>query len=423
MFVTPRSAILLALSIPLGIAGWHWPVGVLAITVAACGADWLLAGNPRLLTVTRPDVTMRLGTSASSVLVIRNEDTRIRRGIVRNGWPPSVAVTDPAVEFRLGPDADIRHVSTIEPSRRGTLAGGPVTVRTCGPLGLAGRQHETHAETTLRILPEFQSRRFLPSRLTRLRELTGRSLLLVSGEGTEFDSLREYVRGDDVRAIDWRSTARRGETLVRTWRPERDRRIISVIDCGRSAASRIGSAPRIDSSIDATLLLAALSQKAGDRLHVLAHDSAQRVRIDPGDTMFGVAARLGDLTPSLTQTDWVAVAAAVRSISPSKALVVISTGLDSGVIPGGLLEAIPLMNRHTLLIAVSSDPTLEQMTRVDGTVHSAYEAAAAHRTLLEEKALAEHLRRLGARVVIAPPDRLPAAVADAYLDLKEAGRL
>ena len=67
--------------------------------------------------------------------------------------------------------------------------------------------------------------------------------VLIRGQGTEFDSLREYVVGDDVRSIDWRATARRADVVVRTWRPERDRRVVIVLDTGRTSAGRVGVDP------------------------------------------------------------------------------------------------------------------------------------------------------------------------------------
>ncbi len=97
----------------------------------------------------------------------------------------------------------------------------------------------------VRILPPFLSRKHLPSRLAKLRELDGMVPILIRGQGTEFDSLREYVVGDDVRSIDWRATARRADVVVRTWRPERDRRVVIVLDTGRTSAGRIGVDPTV----------------------------------------------------------------------------------------------------------------------------------------------------------------------------------
>ena len=91
---------------------------------------------------------------------------------------------------------------------------------------------------SVRSLPPFESRKHLPSRLARLRELDGRAAVRVRGQGTEFDSLREYVRGDDVRSIDWRASARNRNVVVRTWQPERDRRVVLVLDTSRTSAGR-----------------------------------------------------------------------------------------------------------------------------------------------------------------------------------------
>ena len=109
--------------------------------------------------------------------------------------------------------------------------------------------------------------------------MDGRSAVNVRGAGTEFDSLREYVVGDDVRSIDWRSSARRGEVLVRTWRPERDRRVLVLIDTGRLAAARLGDEPRLDAQIEACLLLSALASRAGDRIDVVARDERVRAQV------------------------------------------------------------------------------------------------------------------------------------------------
>ncbi len=112
-----------------------------------------------------------------------------------------------------------------------------------------------------------------------LRDLDGQHRSLLRGEGSEFDSLRQYVLGDDVRSIDWRSSARRTEVVVRTWRPERDRRIVIVLDTGRTSAGRVAGVPRLDTSMDSALLLAALAIRAGDRIDLLAADRRVRARV------------------------------------------------------------------------------------------------------------------------------------------------
>src|SRR5699024_3187038 len=99
------------------------------------------------------------------------------------------------------------------------------------------------------------------------------------GEGTEFDSLRDYVDGDDVRSLDWRASARRQELVVRTWRPERDRRVLIVLDTSRLAAARLQEETRLDAGIETALLMAALANHAGDQVDVIAADRQIRARV------------------------------------------------------------------------------------------------------------------------------------------------
>src|SRR5690606_33045045 len=149
--------------------------------------------------------------------------------------------------------------------------------------GLAGRQARHDVRGAVRVLPAFTSRKHLPSRLARLRELDGNTSIQVRGQGTEFDSLREYVRGDDIRSIDWRATARAGTTMLRTWRPERDRQVVIIVDTGRTSAARVGDSTRLDASLEAALLLAALASRAGDHVHLLMYDRVTRARVSGVD--------------------------------------------------------------------------------------------------------------------------------------------
>ena len=239
---------------------------MLAVLLAICLVDVGLAGSPRKLVLTRDgDTSVRLGNTAQVELTVANPGRRVR-GTLRDAWPPSAGVHEPRRPLDVPAGERRRLTIRLTPTRRGDRHADRVTVRSVGPLGFAGRQGAHRVPWTLRALPPFNSRKHLPSRLARLRELDGRTALLVRGQGTEFDSLRDYVPGDDVRSIDWRATARRSGVVVRTWRPERDRQVAIVIDSGRLSAGRVGDAPRLDHAMDAALLLAALATRAGDRV-------------------------------------------------------------------------------------------------------------------------------------------------------------
>ena len=201
------------------------------------------------------------------------------------------------------------------------------------------------------------------------------------GQGTEFDSLREYVRGDDVRSIDWRATARARTTMLRTWRPERDRHVVIVIDTGRTSAARVGDGTRLDAAMESALLLAALADRAGDHVHLLMFDRVVRARVSGvrGTRLLpALVDAMAGVEPQLIDTDWDAALAQASRFTSHASLVVLLTALDT---------------------------------------------ASASRSLLDTRRLSDALMRLGAEAILRGPDDLPPQIADRYLALKAAGRL
>jgi uncharacterized protein (DUF58 family) len=434
--LTGRTALLAAIgALPVGILAPSW-TGMLAVNAPlslAILCDYALAAPVRTLRFTRSgDTTVRLGDSAEVHLAVTNPSRRRLRARLRDAWPPSSWL--PGSEQAASrhdltvPAGERRRVTTVlRPTRRGDRHSARVTVRSYGPLGLAARQGNHDVPWTVRVLPPFTSRKHLPSRLARLRELDGRTSVLVRGQGTEFDSLREYVPGDDTRSIDWRATARHATVAVRTWRPERDRHILVVLDTGRTSAGRVGDVPRLDASMDAALLLTALASRAGDRVDLLAYDRRIRALVQgrsAKDLLPAVVDALAPLEPELVETDARGLSAAALTHAPRGSLIVLLTTLEAAPIEEGLLPVLPqLTKRHTVLVASVSDPRTEAMTHARGTAEAVYEAAAGTQTQAQRRRTGEQLQRQGVTVVDANPENLAPALADAYLALKAAGRL
>ena len=399
-----------------------------AVIALAIVADCVLAAGVRQLRVTRAgERKILLGQHAEVTLTIANPGRRTLRGVVRDAWPPSAGARPARAAVVIPAGGQVTLTTTLLPDRRGDRPGGLVTVRSLGPLRLAGRQGSLRAPWSVRVLPPFLSRRHLPEKLARLRQLDGQHRSMLRGPGTEFDSLREYVEGDDVRSIDWRSSARRTEVMVRTWRPERDRRIIVVLDTGRTSAGRVAGIPRLDTSMDAALLLAALASRAGDRVDLLAVDRRVRARVigaSRGEVLAAITDAMAVLDAELTEPDYSVMASAVLATARQRCLVVLLTDLNPAAVTAGLLPRIGLLTaRYRLLIGAVTDPALAGLAAGRGDAEAVYGAGAAERALAQRARLAAQLRRRGVDIVDAPPDRLPAALADAYLGLKAAGQL
>ncbi|TDC35921.1 DUF58 domain-containing protein [Micromonospora sp. KC213] len=436
--MTWRAGVLLlvgALSLP----AWPAPlVGVALMTGAVlllCAVDWALAAPLHAVTATRDgDRSVRLGGTATITLRLTNTAGRTLRAQVRDAWVPSAgAVGDvpPQRVTRVAPGGTAVLPSRLTPTRRGDRPAVALAVRSLGPLGLAFRQWAGRPATppwTLRVLPRFDSRRHLPEKLSRLRVIDGTQVTRGRGQGTEFDTLREYVVGDDVRSIDWRASARRSDVLVRTWRPERDRRLVCVLDTGRTSAVRVGDEPRLDTSIDAALLLTALAARAGDRVDLLAADIAVRATVTGSgrsNLLNRLVTAVTPLQPALVETDFGLVVGEVLRRERQRGLVVLFTALEAGALGAGLLPVLPrLAARHRVVVAAAHDPVLTGLaTAAPARPADAYAAAAAWRALAERTRVRAALARHGVTVVDAPADRLAPVVADTYLRLKAHGRL
>ena len=430
MALTGRLGLLALLGaiVPLFVPSWWSLFAVWGALLMGVVIDFALAGNVRALRFHRSgDTSVRLGGTAKVDLIVENLGRRRLKARIRDVWPPSAGAQPRMVKVDVPPGERRRIEMTLTPTRRGDRKAVTVVVRSVGPLGLAARQLSRSAPWTVRALPAFPSRRHLPSKLARLRELSGAHVALIRGQGTEFDSLREYVDGDDVRSIDWRATARRNDVMVRTWRPERDRRIYLVLDTGRTSAGRVGDIPRLDCSMDAALLLGALASRAGDRVDVLAYDRRVRARVEGAsrtDLLPAMVHAFAPLEPELIESDAAGMVSTLMARVRQRCLVVLLTELNTAAMEEGLLPLLPqLTARHLVMIAAVSDPRVQEMAEARGDLAAVYDAAAAERARAERRRLIAELCGYGVEVVDAPPDAIAPALADAYLALKAEGRL
>ncbi|MGV9188275.1 DUF58 domain-containing protein [Arcanobacterium canis] len=393
---------------------WVAVVTYLLLLALACVVDALLAPSPVQIHIERhAPASVRLGKCAQVTYTVTSRTPIV--GEFRDAWVPSAGLSPTRHSFDTRIPAQAQAVMC--PTRRGTLSSSAITIRTRGPLHLAGRQSTRPTAWTLLVLPAFTSARVLGASLKQLRQLDGHSLFLHRGEGTEFDSLRDYVAGDDVRAIDWRSTARLGRTLVRTWLPERDRKIMVVLDSGRGLSLRSDDSPRFDAAIETALLMSALASKAGDALTVVALDHMIRAHVSPQrshNPVADVGAALANVEASAAATDLRLLMPLVYQQRPS--LIIVIT--DPTTVNLDHLVAL----RATCRIIVAS-VTIDSLEASPDAVWNAYLRAADAREYLDSLGYQVELTRQAVRVVNAPAGQLPARIADEYLMLKAAGAL
>ncbi|RJO77038.1 DUF58 domain-containing protein [Nocardia panacis] len=431
MVVTGRFAAaagVAAVFVALVLPSWLGVLIATGVLVAAAALDLALLGSARQLELSRPPVTVvRLGRTAEVELTVANSGPRTVRGTLWDDWPESGHPENRTHALRLPARTKVRTSVELTPSQRGDRVAGPVTLRLTGPLGLAGWQTRREVPARVRALPPFRAERLMRAKVRRLRQLEGLSLANMRGQGSEFDSFREYVAGDDVRAISWRATARANDVMVRTWRPERNRHLLMLLDTGRFSAGRVGEHTRLDASIEAALLLGGLAAAAGDSVDLLAYDRKVRAEVR-GLGGKGLQVKLmhalAGVTPALLDTDTAGAVRAAIQRARGRSLVVWFTSLDGAAVQENLLPVLPtLAQRHRVLIVSVTDPEIAAAAQRHDTLDELYAAAAAETMLAERALVRESLRRRGIEVIAAPPDRIAGALADEYLELKGSGSL
>jgi uncharacterized protein (DUF58 family) len=428
--LTPRAALVALFALPVIVLWPLWWVLVILLVLWALVvlADALAATDPRRIRVRREAPTqVRLGGTVTGRLLLTNPTPRRARLEVRDAWNPTAGLASQHSRLDL-PSQERRAIpQSFTPTRRGEHRSRQLLIGSRGPLGLARRSTRAAVPGRMLALHPFGSRRHQPSRVQRLREIEGLAAIHQRGQGTEFDSLRDFVDGDDVRSIDWRATARRRSVVVRTWRPERDRHVLVVVDTSRTSAGRLGEATRLDAAFDAALLLTALAGQAGDRVDLLCVDRIPHVSV-LGSTrtkvLHDMVTATAAVEPALVETDWELAASTIDARTRRGSLVVLITPVEAQVVHSGLLPvAARLAKDHPLVLASVADPALEELAAGREDLEAVYRAAAAERARSERSGVSHALERVGAHVVDAPPDRAPQALADAYLALKAAGRL
>ena len=314
----------------------------------------------------------------------------------------------------------------VVPRARGLHRFGDLHVRAGGPWGLAARQWRVPLAQEVAVYPDLRglARAEAPG-----APEPGAARARGHREGREFESLRPYSAGDDLRAVDWKATARRGFPVVRQHEPERNQTVWLLLDCGRHLSARLpGGRVKLDHAVDAALALARAAARRGDRVGALLFGAEVRRVVPPGRgsrQLGAVAEALFRAEAAVEESDYAAAFDALEARQRRRSLVVVFTDLADPDTSALLLQrAAFLCRRHLLLLAAVADSAIADAARaVPDTAADAYARLAAERILAERDLAARRLQAAGVEVASVPARDLTAAAVGGYLAAKASGRL
>jgi len=318
------------------------------------------------------------------------------------------------------------HAYEVLPRERGRHAFGDLHLRAAGPWGLWTRQWRIALSREVRVYPDLRARAGTGSAATAT---PGSAVRGGIEEGREFDSLRAYLPGDDVRAVDWKATARRGAPVVRQLRPERDQTLWLLLDCGRQLAARLADGrTKLDAAVDAALALVRAAVARGDRVGALLFGAELSRTLAPGrgrGALGPLAEALAEARARPEEPDWAAAFDALQASQTRRALVVVFTDLSDPDQSALLLaRTAALRRRHLPWVVAVADSALAEAARAEpATEDEAFARLAAERILAERELAAARLQAAGVRVLSVPARELTGRVVGGYLELKARGRL
>ena len=418
------TAPLVAMTALLGLPewlGWLWVL----FALFALWLDWRLAQGVTQFDVRRVhDTRLSLGVENRITVELRNRSNRAIEFAVRDEPPPRFQFEDTYRQGRVGPRETWQGNYMVLPPKRGDYRFGDVHVRWSGPLGLIRRQADTETSGPVKVYPNLiDVRKYdLLLRQNRLRELGLRHTRL-TGEGTEFEGLREYRQDDEFRRINWKATARRRRPVTIEYQTERSQNIMAVVDIGRMMQSPVGLMSKLDYVLNAVLLLTYVSGGMGDRVGLLTFADTVQTFIPPK----GGRSQFYKMLELLYKVEPQGVEPAYRQAlnylsfkQRRRSLMLLFTDLSSGYGMDELLANVALLSKtHLVLVVTIQDPDVTRLaSRVPKTGEALYQKMTAERLLEKRQLGLDRLHQHGVYTLDVPADKLSISVIDRYLDLK-----
>ncbi|HYX28204.1 MAG TPA: DUF58 domain-containing protein [Pyrinomonadaceae bacterium] len=310
-----------------------------------------------------------VGAETEVRIEIANHTPRDLSLILKDEYPPQMKLSG-AREIRVNVDAQTAASFSywLTPPKRGRFEFGLIAVRFLSHWRLAWKQTRAGESTTVKVYPNMRR-----AREAELKALGARSFVAARrksqwrGEGRDFESMRDYVRGDEMRHISWTATARRGKLVTRQYQMERDQTILIALDAGRLMTARIENETKLDSAVHATLALMSAAARAGDNAGLLVFGRKIQAFLPPkrgAEHLDAALEALYAVEPEMIEPSYSRAFEFVSANSQRRSLVVVITDLVDEEGSRELLSSLKLLRpRHLPLVVTIADRDLKAVVR------------------------------------------------------------
>ena len=431
---TPRAVLIAGILSALGAAGFWTPWGLDTMLLAdllLIVLIWLDATLAQTVVVNREPLTaLSVGRTGEVVYRWTNPSSRPARLHVREVRPDILGGLQAPRALAIPPRAAVREPVPVVPLRRGRETGaGSFVIDSMGPLGLGRHRVRLPLPWDVVVYPPLVSVRLRASVADARRRDAGMKPIRRLGEGRLFESLREWVPGDDLRHIDWKATARRAKVITRQYEAERRQQVLLVLDTGRLMTADVAAGvARLDFAVQAALELAYAAAQHDDNVGIMTFADGVQHFVAPERGRAGVRRVmdvLAEVQPKLVEPDYPGAFRYLAARNRKRALTVLFTDVIDRFASDALVANVATLRpRHLPLAVTLRNPELDAAaTQRPATPRDAFRKAAAEELLHAREEALGHMRRAGVLVIDVTPERAAQAVVAKYLDLKRRGTL
>lgn len=371
-----------------------------------------------------------VGAETEVHIKIQNNTPRAIALMVKDEYPPQMKISgERSAQIRVEAQTAAALVYGLTPPKRGRFEFGTTAVRFLSQFNLVWCETTIGKPEAVKVYPNMRR-----AREAELKALGARSLVSAHrksswrGEGREFESLRDYVRGDELRHISWSATARRGKLTTRQYQIERDQTILIVLDAGRLMTARIEQESKLDSAVHATLALMSAAARAGDNAGLMVFGRRIKAYLPPNrgrDHMDAALEALHAVEPEMIEPSYSRAFEFVAANSKRRSLVVLLTDLVDEEGSKELLTSLRLLRpRHLPLVVTIADRDLKAVVaNVPTTGKDLFTQSVAEEIIHHREAALRLVESQGGLALDVTAAALAPSLLEKYMQVKERGLL
>ena len=371
-----------------------------------------------------------IGDPTRVTLHLENPSSTDLRLIIKDEFPPEMVLDETReAEFTLKAQTSAEFYYDVTPPRRGRYEFGRTAVRFLSRIGLVWCQTYLSETEAVKVYPNMRRAREI-----ELKALGAQSFLAVQrravrrGEGREFESMRDYVRGDELRHISWTATARRSKLTTRQYQIERDQTVMIAIDGGRLMTGRIGSETKFDTAVHASLALMSACARAGDNAGLMIFGRRVKKFLPPKrgiEHIDAVLEALHDLEPELIEPSYARAFQFISSNIKKRSFVVILTDVVDKESSKELISSLKLLRpRHLPLVATIGDRDLNlTVSAKPENIKDVFIQSAAEEIIHQRESALRLVETIGGLALDVTTQTLGPRLLETYLKVKERGML